>query len=246
MLWRLYFEICDFLARLIPCKALRKRVREYELYDYKRKFNALRDALPRGEFRRVRIIKGGWNIGFVVDNKYVCKIRKQFDHDKQNEKILREKRITDAFGNIVPLKIPKIDIIESDGYTFYRYDFIAGKNLNKFSLKTIDKHAWTWAKQLAEFIDVMHNSDPQEIADLKNNDGDGWNHNDICNNIIVDKKSMNIVGIIDWEYAGWGKLQTELENCVRFSKKINASGIGVAIELEYHVMQKKKSGKKHK
>ena len=111
------------------------------------------------------------------------------------------------------------------------------------SLKTIIKNGWRWGKQLAEFIDAMHNSDPAEIADLKGEDGDGWNHNDICNNIIVDKKTMNIVGIIDWEYSGWGTLDKEFHNCTAFSKKMQKSGIAAAIQLEYHVMQKRKSKK---
>ena len=106
-------------------------------------------------------------------------------------------------------------------------------------LRTIIKNGWRWGKQLAEFIDAMHNADPKEIKDLKSGDGDGWNHNDICNNIIVDKKTMKIVGLIDWEYAGWGKLETEFNNCVRFSKKIKKSGIGDIIKREYDKLQPK-------
>ena len=244
MLWRLYFEIYDFLAGLIPVRKWREKIRYKELYDYRKKFNALKCALPRDEFKHVRVIKGGWNIGFIVNNKYVCKIRKYYEKDMPVEKIVREKRITDAFGPIVPIQIPKIDIIESCGYTFYRYNFIPGKNLNRMPLKTIIENGWRWGKQLAEFIDAMHNADPAEIADLKSGDGDGWNHNDICNNIIVDKKTMKIVGLIDWEYSGGGALDTEFHNCTAFSKKMQASGIGTAIQLEYHVMQQKKAKRK--
>ena len=239
-MWRLYFEICDFLAGVIPNAKLREMIRRVDLYDYRKKFNALRCALPQGEFKNVRVIKGGWNIGFIVDNKYVCKIRKYFDKQIPVQKIMREKRITDAFGAIVPIKIPQIEIIESRGFTFYKYNFIPGKNLNRMSKKTIEKNGWRWARQLAEFILAMHNADPAEIADLKNGDGDGWNHNDICNNIIVDKKTMDIVGLIDWEYSGWGTLETEFRNCTAFSKKMRESGIGTAIEIEYHVMKKRK------
>ena len=243
-MWRLYFEVCDFLAGFIPNRRLRDTIRRKELYDYRRKFRALKRALPRDEFKRVRVIKGGWNIGFIVDNKYVCKIRKYYDKHIPIEKIMREKRITDAFGPIVPIRIPKIEIIESNGFTFYKYDFIPGKNLNRMSLRTITENGWRWGKQLACFIDAMHNADPVSLADLKNGDGDGWNHNDICNNIIVDSKTMDIVGLIDWEYSGWGTLETEFHNCTAFSKKMHESGIGTAIQLEYHVMQKRKQ--KHK
>ena len=98
-----------------------------------------------------------------------------------------------------------------------------------------------WGKQLATFINTMQNSDPVEIADLKTNDGDGWNHNDICNNIIVDKKTMKITGIIDWEYSGWGYLETELKNCTHFSKKVHKSGIGDIIKQEYKSLNHKNS-----
>lgn len=232
-MWRLYFEICDFLAGFIPNKKLREKIRREDLYDYRKKYNALRCALPHAEFKHVRVTKGGWNIGFIVDNKYVCKIRKHYDRDIPTEKILREKRITDAFAKIVPLKILKINILNAGGYTFYKYNFIPGKNLNRMRLKTIVKYRNIWGKQLADFIYAMHNSTPSEIADLKTGEGDGWNHNDICNNIIVDKKTMRIVGIIDWEYSGWGKLETELKNCIVFSDKMQKSGIGDVIKREY-------------
>lgn len=238
-MWRLYFEILDFLAGFIPSRKLREKIRRVDLYDYRKKYNALRSALPRAEFKRVRVIKGGWNIGFIVNNKYVCKIRKFYDKQIPIEKIMREKRITDAFGKIVPLKIPQIDIIESRGFTFYKYNFIPGKNLNRMSLKVISKNGWKWGRQLAEFIVAMHNADPAEIADLKTGEGDGWNHNDICNNIIVDMKTMDIVGLIDWEYSGWGTLETEFHNCTAFSKKMRESGIGTAIQIEYHVLKNK-------
>ena len=55
---------------------------------------------------------------------------------------------------------------------------------------------------------------------------------------------MKIVGLIDWEYSGWGALDTEFHNCTAFSKKMQASGIGTAIQLEYHVMQQKKAKRK--
>lgn len=240
MLWRLFFEVCDFMTGLLPKREMREKIRREKLYDYRKKFNALKKAFAPSEFKHVRVIKGGWNIGFIVNRKYVCKIRKFYDDSVPVEKIVREKRITDAFHDIVPLKIPKIDIVKSDGFTFYKYNFIQGKNLNQMPLRVIIKNGWHWGRQLAQFIDAMHNANPAEIADLKTGDGDGWNHNDICNNIIVDKKTMQIVGLIDWEYSGWGTLETEFENCIHFSKKMRESGIGTVIQLEYQMMQRTK------
>lgn len=238
-MWKLFFQVCNFLCNFIPNRRVRERVRREQLYDWRKKYKALRAAFPELNFRNMRMIKGGWNIGFIVDNKYVFKIRKFYDKKIPAEKIMREKRITDAFENVVPLMIPKIELVESMGYTFYKYNFMPGKNMNWYSQKTINKYAKRWGKQLAEFIWAMHNTDPEQIADLKDRPGDGWNHNDICNNVIVDKKTMKIVGIIDWEYSGWGKLETEFENCIKFSDKVKNSGIGDIIRAEYAKMLKK-------
>ena len=238
-MWKLFFQVCNFLCNFIPDRKVRERIRREKLYDWRKKYKALRAAFPELNFRNMRMIKGGWNIGFIVDNKYVFKIRKFYDKKIPVEKIMREKRITDAFEHISPVMIPKIELVESNGYTFYKYNFMPGKNMNCFSQKTITKYAPIWGKQLAEFINAMHNSDPEQIANLKDRPGDGWNHNDICNNVIVDKKTMKIVGIIDWEYSGWGMLSTEFENCTRFSDKVKNSGIGDIIQAEYAKMQNK-------
>lgn len=243
-MWKLFFDTCDFLCNFIPGDARRAKIRKTKLYDYRKKYRALRAAFPHLRFGHVKMIKGGWNIGFIVDKKYVFKIRKYFDAHTPAEKIIREKRITDAFANISPLRIPKIEIVESRGYTFYKYDFIPGRNMNTFSLRTIEKNAWTWGAQLAEFINAVHNARPAEIKDLRAGDGDGWNHNDICNNIIIDKKTMRISGLIDWEYAGWGTLETEFNNCVRFSQKIEKSKILIPIQLGYYSMQPRKTKSK--
>lgn len=243
-MWKLFFEICDYLCALIPNKKLRNRMRQVQLYDYRRKYRALKQTFPELNFRHTKMIKGGWNIGFIVDKKYVFKIRKFFDNSIPMEKIIREKRITDAFADISPLRIPRIDIIQAGQYTFFKYDFIHGKNLNTLPLRTINKNTWRWGRQLAEFIYAVHNSRPSEIDDLRTRDGDGWNHNDICNNIIVDTRTMNIVGLIDWEYSGWGTLETEFRNVDAFSKKMQESGISVAVQMEYAAINKKKSSSK--
>lgn len=238
-MWKTFFTICDALCCLIPSARHREHVRRVHLHDWRRKYNALKAAFPELNFRRTKMIKGGWNIGFIVDNKYVFKIRKQFDGEHAPTRILREKRITDAFEHISPLQIPKIDIIQAGGFTFFRYNFIKGKNLNTCSLDKIVAHRDALATQLAEFINAVHNARPAEIDDLRGDaDGDGWNHHDICNNVIVDKKHMKIVGLIDWEYAGWGPLKTEFRNIGDFSKKIRESGLREAVIEKYNKLHK--------
>lgn len=238
-MWKLFFRTCDFLCNFIPSRKKREQIRTVKLYDWHNKYRALRAAYPELNFRGMKMIKGGWNIGFIVDKKYVFKIRKFYDNTIPADRITREKRITDAFADISPLRIPRIDIIQSGGYTFYKYDFIPGQNLNTFSLRKISENSWKWGHQLAEFINAVHNARPATIEDLRTGEGDGWNHNDICNNIIVDKKTMDIVGLIDWEYSGWGTLETEFRNIVAFSKKMQESCILIAVMLEYYSKNKK-------
>ena len=236
-MWKLFFEICDVLCCLIPNRRVREDIRRRKLFDWRKKYNALRKHCPELDFRHVVMIKGGWNIGFIVDKKYVFKIKKFFDASVPMEKIVREKRITDAFQNISPLGIPKIDIVNADGYTFFKYNFMPGKNLNTCSYKQIRQHRQKLGQQLAEFIYAVHNARPTEIDDLRDErPGDGWNHNDICNNIIIDKKSMRIVGLIDWEYAGWNTLETEFNNITRFSKNMAKSGILDEVRKHYEFL----------
>ncbi len=236
-MWKLFFEICDFFVGFIPGAARRERLRTHDMHDWRRKYNALRAAFPELNFRHTVMIKGGWNIGFIIDRKYVFKIRKK--NDDKYAATARESRITNAFADIVPLRIPRVEIVTAGEYHFFKYDFIPGKNLTTFSTRTIMRHRDAWGKQLAEFIYAMHNARPANLNDLIDKDGDGWNHHDICNNIIVDKKTMKIIGIIDWEYAGWGPLETEFNNTAWFSKKMRAVGMGDIVRREYAKLNKK-------
>ena len=241
-MWQTFFRICNFLCNFIPNSARRAEIRKKRLYDWAKKYAALRRACPNLRFRHVKMIKGGWNIGFIVDKKYVFKIRKFFDDESHPvKKIMREKRITDAFQHISPLKIPKIDIVESDGYTFYRYNFIPGRNMNTYPLRTMQKYEKQWGKQIAQFIYAVHNARPDGIDDLRDRDGDGWNQNDICNNMIINPKTKKIIGLIDWEYAGWGTLETEIVNCTRFSKKLRRTDFDKIIRAEYAKLKKQKT-----
>ena len=101
-MWQSFFTIYNFLCNFIPNREKRARVRREKLYDWAKKYRALRDACPELKFRHVKMIKGGWNIGFIVDYKYVFKIRKFFATEKNPvDKIMHEKRMTDAFAKIV-------------------------------------------------------------------------------------------------------------------------------------------------
>ena len=150
-----------------------------------------------------------------------------------------EKRITDAFRNIVPFKIPNIDIVYAKQYVFLRYEYIDGINLTSLPPETIMTHRFKWAKQIANFIFLMHHNDPDCLSDLKTPKGDGWGHNDICNNMIVDPKTMDIIGLIDWEYAGWDLLSTEFKNCTAYSPKLQQADFDSLLHFEYVKMKNK-------
>lgn len=231
-MWKPLFDFFWFMTNFLPARA-RARIRRDKLFDYGYKLAALRRITNA---RRIGMFKGGWNIGFIVDKKYVFKIRKFYQsHDAR---ILREKRITDAFAQIVSVRIPEIKIIDAGEYTFYRYAFISGRNLNTFSEHKIRKNRDRFAGTIAKFIFQMHGVNPPEINDLRTDDGDGWNHADLCNNILVDPKRMRVVGIIDWENASFGPIETEFRNLTRFKKKIADSGLGDAVRAEYEKLVK--------
>lgn len=234
-MWKTLFEIGDFFSHFIPGKKNREAFRRTQLYDYRKKLNSLK--MHFGDAKKIKMFKGGWNIGFIIDGKYVVKIRKVYDKQAAPQNIIREKRITDAFAKIVNVRIPKIQIFDAGEYTFYYYEMIPGRNLNTFSLEQISRHCVQIGRQLGAFIYALHNHNPRSINDLKQgapDNADGWNHNDICNNIIVDPKSMNIVGIIDWEYAGYGPLVTEFNNTIAFKDKIKMSGLIIEVMSEYY------------
>ena len=238
-MWKQFFVLMDFLCGFVPGADRRAHIRARRLYDWRAKYNALRAAYPDMPFRHVKMIKGGWNIGFIVDKKYVFKIRKVFDKNTRMTKIQREARITAALYQVSPVRIPRIELVTAGPYTFFKYDYMPGRNMNTFSARTIRRYADVWGAQIGAFIHSIHNARPADITDLMTGAGDGWNHNDICNNVIIDPKTMRVAGIIDWEYAGWGPLTTEFKNCVLFSKKIKESGILAVIEKKYAELNKK-------
>lgn len=245
-MWMYFFAACDFLCRFIPVRRWRMYMRRVKLFDWYRKYNALKRTFPKLDFMDVKMIKGGWNIGFIVENKFVFKVRKHNDTAVPQDKIIREKRITDAIAPFSPVRILSIRIVPAGEYIFYKYPYIPGKNLNLMGVKKITANREKLAKQIASFIYKVHNSRPDGIDDSKTGDGDGWNHNDLCNNMIVDPATMDIVGIIDWEYAGWGKLETEFANATAFSSAMRESGLNDAIRDEYNTILEKVAAKQQR
>ena len=146
------------------------------------------------------------NIVITVDNKWVFKFPLA---DNGKEISVREKRITDALRPISPIKIPKMEILNWNGMYVRKYEYIPGVGFNTLSRNEQNKRAEKLAKQLAQCLYVLGNVDPCEIRDLKSNPKDkpaimhGWNQNDLWDNFLIDPKNSKIVGLIDWESAGF-------------------------------------------
>ena len=167
----------------------KRKLRLNRTKDIKAKFLALRAACPDLKIKKIRMTFGGWNILFIINNKYAFKVRKRDDITHTDRRI-REQRMTETFAKIVPFKIPKVEVIYAGPYVFSKYEFIDGVNLTSLPLKTIIQYRETWTKQMAQFIFAMHTASPENLGDYKSKDGDSWGHNDICNNMIVDPKTM--------------------------------------------------------
>lgn len=244
MQWRYFFEILYLVSCLIPFRSGREWFRREKLFDYKSKLNALRRNLPDKDWRHFRLAKGGGSLAFITgDNVY--KIRKFHLHDNALVKFMREKRITDALAPILPIQIPQIQIYQFDGYTVYATKFIKGCILLNLPLKKIREHRAQLAAELANIITIMFDAKLPELDDLRPaqqfGDTIGMVHGDMCSNILIDPQTMHIVGIIDWEYAGFGSLKREFFGLFRVRKKMRLTDIAPEVMWNYYANKSKSS-----
>lgn len=227
-MWKLFFEFCYAISYLIPIKKLRNAFRMNKLFDYKNKLNAIKSACPNLNWKNMRLAKGGGSLAFIVDNT-VFKVRKFHLTDKCQEKFEREKRITDAIAPVLPIAVPHIELIWAGGYLFYKTVFIPGRVLMDLPLKKILKHREKIGKQIGDVICVLFNTKFPELNDLRPSDCSkndcGLTHGDMCSNIIVNPDTMDVVGIIDWEYAGFTSLKREFFGIFRVRRKMRKTDI---------------------
>ena len=165
-----------------------------------------------------------------IDDKYVFK----FPLKNNGYKIAnREKRITDAFRPISPIKIPDMEIVDFNGLAVRKYECIKGVGFHSLDKATQNKHADKLATQLANFLYIIGKSDPIEIRDLKNSRSEkpsimhGWNQNDLWDNFIINPKTFDIIGVIDWEGAKFN----DFYRC--FISDTSNSNIKIALLREY-------------
>ena len=121
------------------------------------------------------------------------------------ELTLCESRIVAAFAPISPIYIPSVEVFEHRGELVRRYEFIHGTQLRQMPLDVVLANIDTLAKQIAQFMFEIGRSDPESIRDLKPSPDAhpdymyGWSQGDICDNFMVDMKTMKIIAFIDWE-----------------------------------------------
>ncbi len=161
-----WFSLGDFLVRFVPGRKNRSSLRRTQLYDFRKKLNSLKRAMPDLNWKNIRMVKGGQNIGFIVDNKQVFKVKRKYDDTLADARICREKRMTDAFARVCPVPITKITPFKSDEYQYFGYEFIEGKNLVHYPLREIEKHREKLGAQMAEIIYAVYNADFPELDDL--------------------------------------------------------------------------------
>lgn len=195
-------------CRFIPNRTTRNRVR-FLLENRTYVSQCVGFVKSQGNFKDIKKIvgRGSRNLVITVDNKYVFKFPGVGDG---YEKALREKKITDVFRKISPVKIPEMEILDFDGIAVRKYPYVKGINLEHFSPKNIPHNIESKiAKQLANFLYVIGKSDPVEIRDLKPIKNAkpsilyGWCQNDIKYNFIMNPKTFDVIAIIDWEEVGF-------------------------------------------
>ncbi len=143
------------------------------------------------------------NLLISANDEYIYKF--PLRRSNSRELTINEKRLVDAFIPISPIHIPGVEIFEHRGQLVRRYEFIRGTGLRQIPLDIAMKNLDTLARQIAEFIFKIGISDPESIRDLKPTPDArpgymyGWTQGDICDNFMVDIKTMKIIAFIDWE-----------------------------------------------
>ncbi len=73
--------------------------------------------------------------------------------------------------------------------------------------------------------------------------GSGSKISDFCSNVIVNPDTMDVVGIIDWEFAEYGNLSREFRGVNMFRNKMRRSNLLLPIVIEYYKLCEQFGGK---
>ena len=233
--------LANIVSAFIWKQPLRRKVRAMICYPQVRDYiRFVRDYAKRHNMKRPKIkINVGWiacNLVVSLSDKYVFKFPLKSDG---RELAIREKRITDALRPISPIKIPKMEIIPYKDIVVRKYEFAHGALFSDLTPYEVRMHEQHIAKQIAEFLYVIAKANPRELADLKPADKKapgflyGWNHGDIWQNFMVDRKTYDITYFIDWESANFGSLYPCLYSANYHWARFNHRGLLVCVVVEY-------------
>jgi len=225
--------VCGF----IPDKRLRHRVRTRLNYNISQYIDfARRDAgRPNADVRTYSGHGGMKKIIVVLDDEIGYKfplVASRADTPR------KEKMFADAFRDISPVRIPKMEIKRFNGMDVLKYEFFPGKTLAELDTETILRHEDKIASQLAAFIFEIGRSDPASIRHLKPAGAVagmfyGWYHGDIGGNFIINPETGDIETFIDWESAAFCDMHPDLMAALRFLNKRGAGSLIMKTVFEY-------------
>jgi len=227
--------VCGFIDK----KSVRDKVRTMIRYPQTHEYIRYIKHISRGmKNRKIRTTVGYGCNNFIIilNEKYVYKFPLQSDG---RDVALREKRITDAFAKISPIKIPKMEILQYGDIYVRKYEFAKGSLLTDIKPSVIMAHSEHIAKQLAQFLYVIGTADPVEIRDLKPTKTTkpdfmyGWFQGDIWQNFMLDEKTFDITYFIDWEGTEFADFRTSLRIASHNWDKFGYMGIIVDVMYEY-------------
>lgn len=232
-MWKLFFNTCYLFSYLVPGREKREHFRTNRLFDYRRKLNTLRAAYPEINWRHVHLRKGGGSLAFIIGDT-VFKVRKYNSETEGNERFHREQKITAALAGHLPVKIPHIELIKIDNYLFYKSKFIPGRVLVDMPFGKIRANEEKIGRQMGKIIYDLFNSNVLPELRPANCKNCGMVHGDMCSNIIINPKTMDVVGIIDWEFASYGPLDREIDGIDRVRRKMQKTNIAKIALAEYN------------
>ena len=161
--------------------------------------------------------------------------------DESVNRFTREKRITDAISPILSVRVPRIKLHTVGIYTVYESEFIPGRILMDLPLKQILGHRTEIGQELGKIIYILHNAKCPELNDMCTDMADdvGIIHGDMCSNILVNPDTMQITGIIDWEYARFDSVKNEFFGLFRVRRKMRLTDIAPIAMCEYYELAHK-------
>lgn len=230
----------NLVSGFIPNKKLRSKVRVILRYPSTHAYIKWVQQWAKENDGGVKTMSIAFGVGcknliVILNEKNVFKFSLVTDgHDAA----VREMRITDAFYDITPIPMPKMELIQWRGITIRRQEFFGGKLIGDFEPSYILAHRAHIARQLANFLYVIGTSDPKSIRDLKPSKTAkpdylyGWFHNDIGQNFMMDD-NLNITGFIDWENTEFCDFKRTLYGAERHWDKNGYRGLMIDVMAEY-------------